>query len=134
MTSIDETDIESIRGQLMISPVTQETFNKMEEVYALRGPFTKNKKLFPDYLRALAEDYKRTGVEYAELSFSSFLTDPEYMQLLEDNLPQIEEETGVKLRFLAGLWRHSDQEWNLDDTDRLIRIAKSPYIVGCDFM
>lgn len=134
LTSIDETDIESIKSQLMISPVTQETFNKMEEVYALRGPFTKNKELFPDYLRALAEDYKRTGVEYAELSFSSFLTDPEYMQLLEDNLPKIEEETGVKLRFLAGLWRHSDQEWNLDDTDRLMRIAKSPYIVGCDFM
>ena len=56
------------------------------------------------------------------------------MQMLEDNLPQIEQETGVKLRFLAGLWRHSDQEWNLDDTDRLITIAKSPYIVGCDFM
>ena len=76
LTSIDETDIESIKSQLMISPVTQETFNKMEEVYALRGPFTKNKELFPDYLRALAEDYKRTGVEYAELSFSSFLHDP----------------------------------------------------------
>ena len=62
------------------------------------------------------------------------LNDPEYMQMLEDNLPHIEEETGVKLRFLAGFWRHSDIEWNLDDADRLMSIAKSPYIVGCDFM
>lgn len=134
INSISEKDMETIKEHLMISPITQETFNKMEEVYAFRGPFTKNKELFPDYLRALAEDYKRTGVEYAELSFSAFLTDKEYMQMLEDNLPQIEEETGVKLRFLTGLWRHSDQEWNLDDTDRLMRIAKSPYIVGVDVM
>lgn len=134
ISSITDKDIETIKGHLMISPVTQETFNKMEEVYAFRGTFTKNSELFPDYLRALAEDYKRTGIGYAELSFSAFLTNPDYMQMLEDNLPQIEEETGVKLRFLAGLWRHSDQEWNLDDTDRLMRIAKSPYIVGVDVM
>ena len=54
--------------------------------------------------------------------------------MLEDNLPQIEEETGVKLRFLAGFWRHSYKEWNFDDIDKLKTIAKSPYIVGCDFM
>lgn len=131
---INDKDIKVLKERLMISQVTQETFNKMEEVYALRGPITKNKELFPDLLMALANDYKEKGIEYAELSFSAFLSNPEYMQMLEDNLPQIEQETGVKLRFLAGLWRHSDQEWNLDDTDRLITIAKSPYIVGCDFM
>ena len=74
------------------------------------------------------------GIEYTELSFSSFMTDPDYMKMLEDNLPQIERETGVKIRFLAGLCRHSDKEWNLDEIDRLKTIAKSPYIVGCDFM
>lgn len=134
LETINDKDIATLKEHLMISQVTQETFNKMEEVYTLRGPFTKNKALFRDLLKALAQDYKDKGIEYAELSFSAFLSDPEYMQMLEDNLPQIEQETGVKLRFLAGLWRHSDQEWNLDDTDRLITIAKSPYIVGCDFM
>lgn len=134
LNSISDKDLDILKTKLMISPVTQETFNKMEEVYDLRGPFTKNKELFPDYLKTLAQDYKSNGVEYAELSFSSFISNPEYMQMLEDNLPQIEEETGVKIRFLAGVWRHSDQEWNLDDTDRIIQIAKSPYIVGCDFM
>ena len=137
LNSISDKDIETMKTKLMISPVTQETFNKMEEIYKLRGPFTKTKELFPEYLRALADDYQKNGVEYAELSFSSFMdedTGREWMQMLEDNLPQIEEDTGVKLRFLAGIWRHSDKEWNLDDTDRIIQIARSPYIVGCDFM
>ncbi len=127
-------DLKILESKMMISVVTQETFNKMEEIYALRGPFTKNPELFPDYLRALAEDYSRNGVEYAELSFSAFMTNPSYMQMLEDNLPQIEEETGVKLRFLAGIWRHSDIEWNMDDADRIMQVAQSPYIVGCDVM
>ena len=97
----------------MISPVTQETFNKMEEIYALRGPFTKNKELFPDLLHSLAETYRDTGVEYAELSYSSFIGDREYMEMINEHIPEIEAQTGVKLRFVAGLWRHSDKEWNL---------------------
>lgn len=134
LSEINEKDMKTLKERLMISQVTQETFNKMEEVYDLRKPFTKNKALFPDLLKALAQDYKEKGIEYAELSFSAFLTDPDYMQMVEDNLPQIEQETGVRLRFLGGIWRHSDLEWNQDDADRLINIAKSPYIVGCDVM
>ena len=91
----------------MISPVTQETFNKMEEIYALRGPFTKNKELFPDLLHSLAETYRDTGVEYAELSYSSFIGDREYMEMINEHVSEIEAQTGVKLRFVAGLWRHS---------------------------
>ena len=134
INAISEDDLNALKSGLMISPVTQETFNKMEEVYALRGPFTKNKELFPDLLHSLAETYRETGVEYAELSYSSFINDRDYMKMLEENIPQIEAETGVKLRFVAGLWRHSDKEWNMDDTDRITSIARSPYIVGVDFM
>ena len=137
LTRLSENDIGILKQHLIISPVTQETFNTMEEIYAYRGPFTKNRELFPDFLRELANDYKRNGVDYAELSFSS-LTEgwkpEEYMQMLEDNLPQIEQETGVKIRFLAGLWRHSDEPYNQDIIDTLVTVAKSPYIVGCDYM
>lgn len=134
LRQLSETDLNTLKKHLKLPTITQETFNKMEEIYALRGPFTKNKGLFPDYLKCLANDYKKMGIEYAELSFSAFMTDPDYMQMLEDNLPIIEKETGVKIRFLAGLWRHSDKEWNLDEIDRIKAIARSPYIVGCDFM
>jgi len=46
----------------------------------------------------------------------------------------IEAKTGVKLRFLAAIWRHSDAEWIADEIDRLKSIAKNPYVVGVDFM
>lgn len=134
LSQLSEEDMDKLKSNLKLPIITQETFNKMEEIYSLRGPFTKNKELFPEYLRCLANDYKKMGIKYAELSFSAFMTDPDYMQMLEDNLPTIEKETGVKIRFLAGLWRHSDKEWNLDEVDRIKTIAQSPYIVGCDFM
>lgn len=134
LSSVDKNDIEKLKSGLIIPQITQETFMKMEDIYAMRGPFTKNKELFPELMKELARDYQSKGIEYAELSFSAFVSDPEYLQMLSDNIPDIEEETGVKLRFLAGLWRHSDKEWNLDDVDRIKSVAKSPYIVGCDFM
>ena len=137
ISSIDEADVRLLKEHLAIPITTQETFNKMEEIYKLRGPFTKNPELFADYLKALAKDYQKNGVEYAELSFSAFIGEEErqyrYMQTMEKVLPEIEQETGVKLRFLAGIWRHSDKEWNLDDVDRMKTISKSPYIVGADF-
>ena len=134
LAAVSDEDLDTLKSGLMISPVTQETFNKMEEIYALRGPFTKNKELFPDLLHSLAETYRDTGVEYAELSYSSFIGDREYMEMINEHVPEIEAQTGVKLRFVAGLWRHSDKEWNMDDTDRITSIARSPYIVGVDFM
>ncbi len=134
LQSLSVEDILQMKEKLQISQVTQERFLDMESVYDYRGAFTKNIELFPDFLRALAEDYKKNGQKYVELSFSSFLNDRRFMEVVEKELPQIESETGVKLRFLIGLWRHSDKEWNLDETDRLIQLADSPYIVGADFM
>ena len=134
LSQLSEKDINILKDRLKLPIITQETFNKMEEIYKLRGPFTKNKELFPDLLKSLANNYKEMGIEYAELSFSSFLTDMDYMQMIEDTIPTIEQETGVKIRFLAGLWRHSDKEWNLDMIDTIKTIAQSPYIVGCDYM
>ncbi len=131
---ISNQDLETMKFKLKISPITQETFNKMEEIYALRGPFTKNKELFPVLLRELAYNYADMGIEYVELSFSSFLEDKDYLKLIEKYVPIIENETGVKIRFLAGLWRHSDKEWNLDLIDNMKTIAKSRYVVGCDYM
>ena len=77
---LNETDIEILKNALILPKITQETFLKMEDIYTLRGPFAKNPELFPDFLRELAKDYKKMGVEYAELSFSAFLDNPQYMQ------------------------------------------------------
>ena len=56
------------------------------------------------------------------------------LKTIHKELPQIEQETGCKIRFLAAMWRHSDKEWNQDEVDRIKAVAKSPYVVGIDFM
>ncbi len=121
-------------NSMKIDTSEQETFNKMEEIYAVRGPFTKNPKMFIPIIRAIANDCKENGVSYIELSLSSIISDMSQLKLLEENMPKIERETGVQVRFLGALWRHSDKEWNADEVDRLKVTAQSPYVVGCDVM
>lgn len=134
VSEMADEDIKILEEHLRMPIATQETFMRMEEVYSLRKPFTKNKELFPEFLRELAYDYKQKGVEYAELSMSNFMTEPEYMQMVEDCLPEIEQETGVKIRFLAAISRLEVKELNQDEVDRMKVIAKSPYIVGMDVL
>lgn len=119
---------------MKIDTSEQETFNKMEEIYAVRGAFTKNPKMFIPILRAIANDSKQNGVKYVELSLSSIISDVKQLRELDKYMPDIERETGVQIRFLGALWRHSDKEWNNDEVDRLKVTAQSPYIVGCDVM
>lgn len=119
---------------MKIDTSEQETFNKMEEIYAVRGPFTKNPNMFIPIIEAIANGCKQNGIKYTELSLSSVISDVSQLKLLEENIPQIENETGVQIRFLGALWRHSDKEWNADEVDRLKVTCQSPYIVGCDVM
>lgn len=121
-------------NSMKIDTSEQETFNKMEEIYAIRGQFTKNPKMFVPILKAIANDCKENGVKYIELSLSSVISNVSQLKELEKNMPEIEKETGVQIRFLGALWRHSDKEWNEDETDRLKVTAQSPYVVGCDVM
>lgn len=119
---------------MKIDTSEQETFNKMEEIYKVRGVFTKNKEMFVPMLKAIAKDCKANGVSYTELSLSSVISDINQVNLLNEIMPKIEKETGVKIRFLGALWRHSDKEWNQDEVDRLKVMQSSPYVVGCDVM
>lgn len=121
-------------SSMKIDTSQQETFNKMEEIYTARGPFTKNPKMFVPMLWAIARDAQANGVKYMELSQSSIISNMSQLKMVEENLPAIEAETGVMLRFLGAMSRHSDKEWNDDETDKLKVAMKSPYVVGCDFM
>ena len=127
-------DIAKYADAMRIPLEQQETFNKMEEIYVMRGPFTKNKELFPDLLREVAESHAAAGIKYAEFSLSSVIGDMDTLKTIHKELPQIEKETGCQVRFLAAMWRHSDKEWNQDEVDRIKAVAKSPYVVGIDFM
>ena len=134
LAELSKSDLQAYASSMRIPLEQQETFNKMEEVYVKRGPFTKNIELLPDLLRKVAKFHAKAGIQYAEFSLSSVIGDMEVLKIIHKELPKIERETGCKLRFLAAMWRHSDKEWNQDEVDRIKSVAKSPYVVGIDFM
>lgn len=97
----DREDIEKYMAAMRIPLGRQETFNKLEEIYVMRGPFTKNPEMFPTLLRKTAEFHAAAGIRYAEFSLSSVIGDMKVLETLHGELPQIEKDTGCRLRFLA---------------------------------
>ena len=130
----NKNNYEKLKNSMKIDTSEQETFNRMEEIYVCRGPITKSPNMFVPMLEAIAMDAQANGVKYMELSLSSVISSREQLQLLDKHMPEIEKRTGVKLRFLGAMSRHSDKEWNDDEVDRLKVSSQSPYVVGCDFM
>lgn len=131
---INHDNYDKLVAAMKLDTSEQETFNRMEETYAARGPITKNPNTFVPSLWEIACDARDNNVNYLELSLSSVISDAKQLSILDTVLPEIERQTGVKIRFLGALWRHSDKEWNEDEVERLKISQRSPYIVGCDFM
>ncbi len=124
---------ERLKRDLAISLDRQVPFPELERIYRLRSPITKAASVFPALLRRIAEDYRAMGIRYAELSLSNVI-EAQRLRLLHRELPALEAEIGVRLRFLAALSRHNDLEWDLDCLDRLRELTGSRYLVGLDFM
>jgi hypothetical protein len=114
----------------------QVTFGDLEvSVYRFRTPITKSPKIALELLGKYAEEYSQQGVRYAEITATtSGLLLPEYMAMVHEHLPRLEEETGVKLRFLAGLPRNLPEVILAREVDKLKIMGASPYIVGVDFV
>lgn len=114
----------------------QVTFGDLEvSVYRFRTPITKSPKIALDLLKKYAEEYAQQGVQYAEITATSNgLLTPEYMALVHEHMPAIEERSGVKLRFLAGLPRNLPEALLAREVEKLKIMGASPYIVGVDFV
>ena len=107
----------------------------------------KNNTLRKDKLLWIAREYQKQGIKYAEIA-DTVLTKKGLpaIELLEDIheiMPKIEEETGVKIRFLFAIRRipltivnedSSDSNYLKENLIVLKAISKSPYVVGCDFI
>jgi ADP-ribose pyrophosphatase YjhB (NUDIX family) len=127
-------DLRALLAARLALPLDRQVpFAELETVYRLRGPITKHPAAFVPLLRRVALDYARMGVTWAELSFFGIL-EGERLEAAHRELPAIERETGVSLRFLAALGRHDDAEWDLDLLDRIDQLAASRYLAGVDFM
>ena len=57
-----------------------------------------------------------------------------YLEMIHSRLPQLERESGVKLRFLCGLPRNLPAALLAREIDKLKIVGESPYIVGIDFV
>jgi ADP-ribose pyrophosphatase YjhB (NUDIX family) len=108
-------------------------FSGLERIYRFRSAITKHPGTFVAQLRQVASDYAAMGIGYVELSLSNVVEAARLAQVLRE-LPGIEEDSGVTVRFLAALSRHDDVEWDLDYIDRLVQLRECGYIVGLDFM
>ena len=107
----------------------------------------KNNTLRQDKFLWIAREYQKQGVQYVEIADTDLakIGEPAVVLLQEvhDIFPEIERETGVKIRLLLAIRRIAltiikDQKTSntyLKDTINVLKaVAKSPYVVGSDFI
>ena len=100
-----------------------------------------------DKLLWVAREYKRQGIKYVEITDTELvkigLPAVKYLEEIHRIMPLIEKETGVKIRFLAGIRRipltimkdeKTSNSYLRDNLDTIKAVAKSPYVVGSDFI
>ena len=107
----------------------------------------KDNTLRQDKLLWIAREYQKQGIKYVEITDTDLgKTGEPAIKMLEELhsiMPSIEEETGVKIRFLIGIRRIpltiiKDQKTSntyLKENINVLRaVSKSPYVVGSDFI
>ncbi|MBO4293338.1 MAG: adenosine deaminase [Clostridia bacterium] len=112
-----------------------------------RGSVYRKNTLRQDKLLWVARQYQKQGIYYTEIADTTLtkkgLPAVELLEEIHEILPKIEEETGVKIRFLAAIRRIAltiirDQiqgsGYLREALSVLKAVSKSPYVVGCDFV
>lgn len=138
---LNETDINKIPEQDIKNMVIQMLKDKEKDSKYAKNNFFQNKLLW------IAREYQKQGIKYVEIADTNLTKKGEpAIKLLEDVhevMPKIEEETGVKIRFLFAIRRIpltiiKDQKTSgnylRENLDVMKAVAKSPYVVGSDFI
>lgn len=109
------------------------------------GPY-QNNTLYQDLLLWIAREYRKHGIEYAEISDTALLRErefPDKLRQIHAVMPAVTKETGVTLRFLAGIRRipltivrsqFTPNDYLSDNLKCLETIAEDPYVAGCDII
>ena len=119
---------------------------KMLEDKSKTSPY-KNNTLRQDKFLWIAREYQKQGIKYVEIADTDLSKNSERaIKLLEEVhqiFPQIEKETGVKIRFLFAIRRipltiikdqKTSRTYLKENINLLKAVAKSPYVVGSDFI
>ena len=107
----------------------------------------KNNNLRQDKLLWIAREYQKQGISYVEIANTDLvklgLPAIEFLEEVHEVMPKIEKETGVSIRFLAAIRRipltiikdqKTSETYLRENLDVLKAVAKSPYVVGSDFI
>ena len=107
----------------------------------------KNNTLRQDKLLWIAREYQKQGIKYVEIADTDLAKIGEpavnVLQEAHEILPEIEKETGVKIRFLLAIRRipltiikdqKTSNTYLRENVNVLKAVAKSPYVVGSDFI
>ena len=107
----------------------------------------KNNTLRQDKLLWIAREYQKQGIKYVEIADTDLakIGEPavKVLQEAHEILPEIEKETGVKIRFLLAIRRipltiikdqKTSNTYLRENVNVLKAVAKSPYVVGSDFI
>ena len=119
---------------------------KMLEDKKETSPY-KNNTLRQDKFLWIAREYQKQGIKYVEIADTDLSKNSKRaIKLLEEVheiFPQIEKETGVKIRFLFAIRRipltiikdqKTSSTYLKENINLLKAVAKSPYVVGSDFI
>ena len=102
--------------------------------------------LYQDLLLWIAREYQKHGIQYAEITDTSLLNRLEFpsrLRQIHEIMPSVTRETGVLLRFLAGIRRIpltiiKDQltpnDYLADNLRCLRVVAGDPYVAGSDII
>ena len=102
--------------------------------------------LYQDLLLWIAREYRRHGIEYAEITDTALLSRsdaPARLREIHEIMPAVTRETGVLLRFLAGIRRVpltivrdrvTPSGYLADNLQCLRAIAADPYVAGGDII
>lgn len=112
-----------------------------------RGSVYRKNTLRQDKLLWVARQYQKQGIYYTEISDTTLtkkgLPAIELLEEVHEIMPKIEEETGVKIRFLVAIRRIAltiikdkiqGSGYLRESLSVLKAVSKSPYVVGCDFV
>lgn len=124
----------------------KEILNKMIEDSKENSPYAKN-NLRQDKLLWIAREYKKQGIYYTEIADTTLtkkgIPAIELLEEIHQIMPQIEKETGVKIRFLVAIRRipltiikdaKTSSNYLRENLNVLKAVSKSPYVVGSDFI
>ena len=124
------------------------------EVYAYAAQMRRDREddryrgntLYQDLLLWIAREYRRHGIEYAEITDTALLNREEFpakLRQIHEIMPAVTRETGVLLRFLAGIRRVpltivrdrvTPDDYLADNMRCLRAIASDPYVAGSDIV